>query len=203
VTAPEIPLHYTGQAPPSRFNLAGYCLGRAAGQTPEKTALIVIADPEAPLEAAEHWTYGTLDLAARRVAGGLLALGIAPGERLMIRLPNTSDYALLFFGAIAAGIVPLPVSPQLTASEADFLLADSGPAAVALAGDLPPAAAAGRDLRNLDAPAIAALKTAAPLPGYADTAAEDPGFLIYTSGTSRQPKGVLHAQRSAWGRRPM
>jgi acyl-coenzyme A synthetase/AMP-(fatty) acid ligase len=39
--------------------------------------------------------------------------------------------------------------------------------------------------------------------GYADTAADDPAFLIYTSGTTAQPKGVLHAHRSAWGRRPM
>ena len=137
------------------------------------------------------------------MAGGLLGLGLAPGERLMVRLPNTSDYALLFFGAIAAGIVPLPVSPQLTAAEADFLLGDSGAAALALAGGLPAPAAGGRAIRILDASAIATLKAAVPLPAYADTAAEDPGFLIYTSGTSRQPKGVLHAQRSAWGRRPM
>jgi acyl-coenzyme A synthetase/AMP-(fatty) acid ligase len=49
---------------------------------------------------------------------------------------------------------------------------------------------------------IAALRTGEPL-DYADTAAADPAFLIYTSGTTGQPKGVLHAQRSAWGRRPM
>lgn len=193
-------LRYTGPPPPPRFNLAGYCLGQAAARTPDKTALLVMADASAPLEAAEQWSYGALDAAARRVAAGLLALGIAPGERLMIRLPNTSDYALLFFGAIAAGIVPLPLSPLLTAAEADFLLADSGAVAVALAGGLPaPAGTA----RILDAPAIQALKDSTPLPAYADTAAEDPGFLIYTSGTSRRPKGVLHAQRSAWGRRPM
>ncbi|HEX7198737.1 MAG TPA: AMP-binding protein, partial [Dongiaceae bacterium] len=127
-------LRYTGEPPPPRFNLAGYCLGRAAVATPDKTALLVIADADASLEAAERWTYGALDEATRRVAFGLLALGLAPGERLMIRLPNTSDYALLFFGAIAAGIVPLAVSPQLTAGEVDFLLADSGAGAVALAG---------------------------------------------------------------------
>ena len=193
-------LRYTGEPPPPRFNLAGYCLGRAASATPDKTALLVIADADAPLEGAEHWTYGALDEAARRVASGLLALGLAPGERLMIRLPNTSDYALLFFGAIAAGIVPLPVSPQLTAGEADFLLADSGAAAVALAGGLP---APATKARILDEAAIRRLKESAPLPAYADTAAEDPGFLVYTSGTSSHPKGVLHAQRSAWGRRPM
>ena len=193
-------LRYTGEPAPARFNLAGYCLGRAAVATPDKTALLVIADAGAPLEAAEHWTYGALDEAARRVASGLLTLGLAPGERLMIRLPNTSDYALLFFGAIAAGIVPLPVSPQLTAGEADFLLADSGAAAVALAGGLP---APATKARILDEAAIRRLKESTPLPAYADTAAEDPGFLVYTSGTSSHHKGVVHAQRSAWGRRPM
>ncbi|HEX4571549.1 MAG TPA: AMP-binding protein [Dongiaceae bacterium] len=198
-------LRYTGEPPPPRFNLAGYCLGRAAVATPDKTALLVIADADASLEAAERWTYGALDEAARRVASGLLALGLAPGERLMIRLPNTSDYALLFFGAIAAGIVPLAVSPQLTAGEADFLLADSGAGAVALAGGLsaPIGAAPATKARILDEDAIRRLKDSPPLPAYADTSAEDPGFLVYTSGTSSHPKGVLHAQRSAWGRRPM
>jgi acyl-coenzyme A synthetase/AMP-(fatty) acid ligase len=200
VTPPAPPLRYTGEPPPPRFNLAGYCLGRAAAATPDKTALLVIADAAAPLDAAEQWTYGALDEAARRVASGLLGLGLAPGERLMIRLPNTSDYALLFFGAIAAGIVPLPFSPQLTAGEADYLLTDCGAAAVALAGGLP---APTTTARILDEAAIHRLKESPPLPGYADTGAEDPGFLVYTSGSSSHPKGVVHAQRSAWGRRPM
>ncbi len=43
----------------------------------------------------------------------------------------------------------------------------------------------------------------APRASFADTAADDPAFLVYTSGTTAKPKGVLHAQRSAWGRRPM
>lgn len=38
---------------------------------------------------------------------------------------------------------------------------------------------------------------------YADTACDDPAFLIYTSGTVGRPKGVLHGHRVAWGRRPM
>ncbi len=38
---------------------------------------------------------------------------------------------------------------------------------------------------------------------YAATRADDPAFLIYTSGTTSKPKGVLHGHRSAWGRRPM
>ena len=118
---------------PARFNLAQHCVGRAALATPEKTALIVASDASAP-EKAERWTYAALDLAVRGVAAGLLAEGLVPGDRLMLRLPNTSDYALLFLGAISAGLVPIPVSPQLTENETGFLLEDSGAAAIAQIG---------------------------------------------------------------------
>jgi acyl-coenzyme A synthetase/AMP-(fatty) acid ligase len=191
---------YRGELPPARFNMARYCLAASAADAPEKVALIVVSDADAPLVAAERWTYGALDDAVRRVAGGLLAEGFGPGERLMIRMPNTSDYALLFFGAIAAGLVPLPSSSQLTDSEAEFLLVDSAAAAVAIAGEMSIDA---KGARIIDEAMVARLKAHAPLADYVDTAADDPAFLVYTSGTSGKPKGVLHAQRSAWGRRPM
>src|SRR5262245_10348112 len=82
-------LRYTGEAPPARFNMARYCLARVAAEAPGKSALLVIADPEAPPKAADHWTYGALDEVVRRIAAGLLARGLKPGERLMIRMPNT------------------------------------------------------------------------------------------------------------------
>ncbi|HUD50156.1 acyl-CoA synthetase [Parvibaculum sp.] len=198
--APKIARGYSGEACPVRFNMARYCLARAAVETPAKTALIVVSDAEAPLAEAEHWSYGALDDAVRRIAAGLFSEGFRPGERLMIRMPNTSDYALLFFGAIAAGLVPLPSSSQLTETEADFLLKDSHAAAVAIAGDME--IHAGK-ARIIDAVMLARLKAHPPLGDYADTEANDPAFLVYTSGTSGKPKGVLHAQRSAWGRRPM
>jgi acyl-coenzyme A synthetase/AMP-(fatty) acid ligase len=119
----------------------------------------------------------------------------------MIRMGNTSDYALLFFGAIAAGCVPLPSSAQLTEEEAAFLLADSGARLLAVADELsiqPPPG-----VQVLGMTDVAALRVGHEPLDYADTAAADPAFLIYTSGTTGQPKGVLHAQRSAWGRRPM
>ncbi len=126
----------------------------------------------------------------------------SPGTRILIRLENTSAYALLFFGAIAGGFVPLPTSAQLTEHEVQFLLEDSGAEAIALGHDL--------GLRKVpagvhvfDAEAIARMLREGPRAEYADTAADDPAFLIYTSGTTALPKGVLHAQRSAFGRRPM
>ena len=58
-------------------------------------------------------------------------------------------------------------------------------------------------VRHFDSAAVRDIKATAPLVGYADTAADDPAFMIYTSGTGSRPKGVVHAQRNAWGRRPM
>ena len=193
--------HYTGQLPPARFNMAHYCLSAAARATPDKVALVVVSDAKALAERAEHWTYAQLDKAVRQVAAGLRALGLEPGARLMIRMGNTSDYALLFFGAIAAGCVPLPSSAQLTEEEADFLLADSGARIVAMSEELTIQAPPG--VQVLGSTDIALLRNRHEALDYADTAADDPAFLIYTSGTTGQPKGVLHAQRSAWGRRPM
>ncbi len=192
---------YTGEPVPDDFNLTAHVIGRAAASHPDETALILVSDPAAPLEQAEHWTFAELDDAVRRVAAGLLDLGLEPGDRVMIRLGNTSDYALLHFGAMAAGLVSLPSSAQLTTEEARFLLADSGARALAVAGDLdlelPPGVAriAPRDVARLRAEASPA--------AYAMTRADDPAFLVYTSGTTGRPKGVLHGHRSAWGRRPM
>ncbi len=185
----------------SRFNLAQHCIGRAAVATPDKTALIVVGDAERP-DKAERWTYAAFDLAVRRLAGGLLAEGLAPGDRVILRLPDTSDYALLFVGAISAGLVPIPVSSQLTAGEAGFLLEDSGAAAIAQLGpsalpSVPPGC------KVLDGPAIARLKAAPPLPAHAGTLADAPAYMIYTSGTTTRPKGVVHAHRTALGRIPM
>ncbi len=192
---------YTGESPPARFNMARYCLEAAARTTPDKVALIVVSDVDAAVEQAECWTYAQLDVAARQVAAGLRRLGLEPGDRILIRMGNTSEYALLFFGAIAGGYVPLPSSAQLTGEEVNFLLVDSGARVLAVSEALviqPPPG-----IRVLASTEMAGLRSSAECLDYADTAADDPAFLIYTSGTTGQPKGVLHAQRSAWGRRPM
>jgi len=137
--------------------MARYCLSAAAQATPDKVALVVVSDARAPADRAERWTYAQLDDAVRRIATGLRQLGLEPGARLMIRMGNTSDYALLFFGAIAAGCVPLPSSAQLTGEEADFLLADSGAQALAVSGELAIASLPG--MRMLGPADVATLRT--------------------------------------------
>lgn len=194
---------YSGERPPARFNMARYCIGEAARTRGDHVALVVVHDADAPVDDAERWTYAELDDAVRAVAAGLLRDGVAPGDRVMLRMGNTSDYALLFFGAIAAGIVALPSSAMLTAGEASFLISDSAAEAIAVAPELTLAAAETGDLRLIGADDLARWRADPQRVDYADTAADDPAFLVYTSGTTGRPKGVLHAHRSAWGRRPM
>lgn len=185
----------------ARFNMAAYCLGRAAAERPNAAGLVVIDDP-ASATPAELWTFAELQDSVLRIAHGLKTMGLEPGARILLRLENTSAFALLFFGAIAGGYVPLPTSTQLTEEEARFLLEDCGAQAIAIAptlamGDLP------NGVRVIAADEIAHMIANGARGDYADTAADDPAFLIYTSGTTANPKGVLHAQRSAFGRRPM
>ncbi|WP_298727827.1 AMP-binding protein [uncultured Ferrovibrio sp.] len=181
-----------------RFNIARYCLAGNVRRHPDKVAMILVgADREFRM------TFGEVDLAVRKLAAGLQSLGLPTGSRIMIRMANDADYALTYFATMAAGYVALPSSAQLTAGEAAYLLENSGAAAVAASAEL------ARDLRLpegvvlIDPARLAELKAFDPLPDYADTAADDPAYLVYTSGTTGKPKGVLHAHRAAWGRRPM
>jgi len=182
------------------FNMARYCIAGGAAATPSKPALIVIADHDAA--PSEIWTYADLEDAVLRMAGALHALGLREGDRIMIRLDNTSAYAILFFGAISAGLIALPASNQLTDREALFLLADSGASALACASPLDTASLPHAPLL-LTPEDVTRMMREGPRLDYAPTRAETPAFLIYTSGTTANPKGVLHAQRAAFGRSPM
>ncbi|HPB73294.1 MAG TPA: acyl-CoA synthetase [Phycicoccus sp.] len=187
---------------PARFNMARYCLAPAAHRDPAKVALTVIHDPQQPLQGAARWTFEALDAAVRSCAQALREHGFAPGARIALRLGNRPECPIVWFAAMAAGLVGIPLSSQLTPDEVAFVLTDAEVAALVTAqDDQAPAGCRRFDLTDvrtwLTVPASPADQA------YADTAADDPAYLIYTSGTSGQPKGVLHAHRCAWGRRPM
>jgi acyl-coenzyme A synthetase/AMP-(fatty) acid ligase len=150
-----------------------------------------------------RWTHGELDRHVRSLAAGLATLGFPPGARVMIRMGNEANAALCYFAAIAAGHVALLASSQLTFEEADFLLKDCGASVLALGADFEDEDHAAPGLCVLRGADLTRLAQTAPLADYADTRADDPAYLVYTSGTTSRPKGVLHAHRAAWGRRPM
>ncbi len=191
---------YSADFPPPRFNMAAYALGRAATAHPDKPALIVCDTPDGP--PCEIWTFRELDAACRTMARGLVAQGLTPGDRIVIRLPNTSQFAIVFFGAIAAGLVPVPTSDQLTDPETAYVLRDSGARALCSAYQHGPSTVPSQ-VQVLSPDDLARILADLAPGAYHDTAADAPAYLIYTSGTTSKPKGVLHAHRAAWGRRPM
>ncbi len=144
--------------------------------------------------APESWSYVELWERVQAVGRGLLARGLTPGDRVLVRLQHSPEYAFAFFGATLAGLVPIPASPQLTAEETSFLLADAEATALVSAPETRVEGFAGI---TIDVSELSSLDGPGPLP---KTYAEDPAFLIYTSGTTARPKGVLHAHRTIRGR---
>ena len=102
------------ETPPARFNMSRYCVGPAPHRPPDKVGLIVAHGGAGQAAGYEQWRYGELAQAVGACARGLLDAGIRPGERLVLRLPGQSTYPLLFFGAIAAGIVAVPTSSPVS-----------------------------------------------------------------------------------------
>lgn len=187
---------FTGELPPARFNLTRYCLAQSARERPDRTAL-TIADGE----GYQTLSFAEIEDIVLRLASALRLLGFEPGARILIRMGNSFDYAAVFFAANAAGLVPIPASSMLSPPEIETVLSDSQAAAIVHDGvlDLPPLPAQCRLITPAD---IAAFKSGQ-RGQYADTTANTPAYMVYTSGTSGRPKGVLHAQRAVWGRRPM
>lgn len=178
------------------LNLARACLEQWAGDPahagrPAFTFISASGGPDEVHTFAEVWER------VQRIARGLLAAGLTPGERVLVRLPHSPDYAFVFLGATLAGLVPVPANPTLTPEEATFLLEDADAAALVCTEETRIAGFEGvtirpEDLRAMDGPG--------PLPV---THAEDPAYLIYTSGSTARPKGVLHAHRTVLARRMM
>jgi len=201
VSAPERRMdhvHPTREAVPARFNLARYCLSENARTQPDRIGLTVVGD-----KSALRLSYREIDEKTRRLAGGLRALGLPRGARVMIRMGNEANAALAYFAAIAAGYVALIASSQLTFEEAEFLRADSEAAALILGAEFEREPHKAEGCQVLRPDRVARLFEAEPLADYADTDCDEPAYLVYTSGTTSRPKGVLHAHRAAFARRLM
>ena len=175
------------------MNLAEHVL-RAGAAVPDRLALSVVGPAR-----AERWSYGRLIAAVRGTATGLLRAGLRPGDRLLMRLGNRPAFPIAYLGAITAGIVPVPTSAMLTGPEVTRLADELRPAMV-VAGE-------GIALPDQPVPRLgeADLAGFAALPP-ADFAMGDAGrlaYIIYTSGSSGQPRAVMHAHRAILARQMM
>jgi len=154
-------------------------------------------------------TYRELADRTSRFAQLLRGLGIAAGDRVLVRLPNSIDYPTAFLGAIKRGAIAVPTSTLLTPEEVRYLIENSGAHAMVIdstswqsmrgaiegAGRLKHVILGGSSLAER-------LDKVTTLEPPEQTRSGDAAYLVYTSGTTGYPKGVLHGHRSLIGRAP-
>jgi len=179
---------------PAPFNLAAYVLHRAQ-QLANKTALAVIRQ-----DGAECWSYAALEAAVLGAASGFLSQGLKSGDRLLMRLGNSVEFPIAYLAAIAADIIPVPISAFLTEPEVARIIADVSPRLIVAEEGLALPAEPARPV--LPAKAMREMYGLTPAP-YAMGEPDRPAYIIYTSGTSGHPRAVVHAHRTVWARRMM
>ena len=162
----------------------------------------------------ESLSYAELAAQVARAANALRSLGVSPGDRVLILMRDTPEFAAAWLGAVHAGAVAIALNTKLSEDEYRHIRSDSG-ARLAIVEDL--FAAARPDLTAEHARdgglAIAgaasaaatgaatrswrdALGRASPHSSPFDARAEDPAFWLYSSGTTGKPKGIIHPHRS-------
>ncbi len=157
--------------------------------------------------AGESVTYGALAAQVNRAGNALLDLGIAPGDRLLMVVKDCPAFFYLFWGAIKAGIIPVPLNTLLRTPDYQYMIEDSDAAAVVFspefAAEVEPAiAAAAHRPRHV----LRTEGNAESLMGLMDHAddvlaphrsgPEDDCFWLYSSGSTGKPKGGVHIHRS-------
>jgi len=187
---------------PPRYNIAAAVDAHA--QRRGRVALYY-EDPEGKATA---YTFDDLKRLSNRLANALTALGVRKGDRVALMLPQRPETGITHLALYKVGAVAVPISFLYGPQTLEHILGDCEATALVIAGEFLDKLAPVRDrlpaLRHvlvvggetaghLDFQAI--LERGVEAFVLADTGAEDPTLLLYTSGTTGPPKGALHAQR--------
>ncbi len=168
-------------------------------------------DPQRPflLFGNQTWSWNEFAAATDKLARALTARGIAKGDRVAVMAQNSDGHVLLLFALARLGAIMVPVNPEFGVEEARYVMHHAEVSGVVAAGgtlDVARAACQGLalapwfvllDSSHDKAPLLGDLIAHAPdiaLP--VNGSADDTCLIVYTSGTTGFPKGVMHSQRS-------
>ncbi len=205
-------------AVPKQFNIGAACTDKHLHTPIAQTVAMIVEDDAL---GTSQMTFAELASRTDQFAQLLRNSGVAAGDRVLIRLPNSLDYPIAFLGTMKRGAISVPTSTLLTAEEVAYLAKDS--TATVLVTDKAAWPALQDHLSNLPNLKQVFLSGVGEIQPHASlqvsdlsqqlaaishcegnhaTAADDPAYLVYTSGTTGYPKGVLHAHRALIGREP-
>ena len=159
------------------------------------------AEREALVYGERRLSYGELHRSVRRIASGLHRLGVRPGARVLLYLPNGIEFVQLAYAAFTLGAGVVPVNTRLAAREVEHIARDSAPAVVAFRADaralirqaigpVPQALVVGGTAADEVAFEDLLDEPERPLPPIPE--GEDDCVILYTSGTTGKPKGALN-----------
>jgi len=195
---------------PERFNIASAICDRHAGA--DRTALIF----ETEADGVAELSFDRLQELSKRLANALSAKGIDKGDRIGILIPQCPETLVAHLAAYRLGAIALPLFTLFGPEALEYRLNDSGAKAVisnasgmekllGLGGRLD----ADPVLISIDDPEDGRvlrwsklIEAASPEHHLAETLADDPAIIVYTSGTTGNPKGVLYAHRTLIGHLP-
>ncbi|PBD02090.1 long-chain acyl-CoA synthetase [Streptomyces sp. OV198] len=149
-------------------------------------------------------SYRALDEGSARMAGLLDNHGVKPGDRVAIMLPNVPEFALAYFGVLRAGGIVVPMNPLLKSREVAYYLGDSGARLLFAWHAFADEARAGAQQAEAEVVVVSPgafdslLASAPSVEDVADLDEDDTAVILYTSGTTGQPKGaeLTHANLS-------